>query len=348
MIRGIAAAASAGPAAEIAREILAAGHGAVDAVIAGFFAAAAEEPSVIFAPCAALVAGVGAGARAFDGRLAQPGKGAPRPRGFVQDDAIPKAARVGVPRSIAMIALYHANRGRAPLRELARAGASIADRAGFKDRGRWIREVGQAGVLALRSDAAKSAIVGAAGALAGGIVSAADLDDTMPADMDATVHEQGAVRVIVPPFAGRSIEGRDVGVIVACDGRGILAALAYVIDREGVPVPELGAMLCRGAEPVRRGVTRVSPGTVIDAPAPIAVVTAEGLSSAVGLAGQGRLDPNGLYALGSGASVDAVLASVVAASGASVGAMVSTDGKEARSTLTRSPGDTSPGAMTLT
>jgi methylmalonyl-CoA mutase cobalamin-binding domain/chain len=77
-----------------ATDLLRAGN-AVDAVVGAVLAVAAAEASVLLGPLSVLVAGRGAGARAFDGRVRQPGKGAPRPRGFKDGESIPDAARVG-------------------------------------------------------------------------------------------------------------------------------------------------------------------------------------------------------------------------------------------------------------
>src|SRR5579862_1370370 len=77
--------------AEAAREALSRGN-AVDAVVTGVLVAAARSASVLLGPLQALVGGAGAGLLAVDGRVRQPGTGAPRPRGFVEGTPIPDAA----------------------------------------------------------------------------------------------------------------------------------------------------------------------------------------------------------------------------------------------------------------
>ena len=88
--------ASEGSAADAATAALAKGN-AVDAVVAGVFAAAATSPSVLLGPVQILLGGAGLGLRAVDGRVRQAGKGAPRPRGFTPEQGVAPAARVGVP-----------------------------------------------------------------------------------------------------------------------------------------------------------------------------------------------------------------------------------------------------------
>ncbi|MGC4065984.1 MAG: hypothetical protein QM784_15310 [Polyangiaceae bacterium] len=77
-------------AAEAADECLLAGGSAVAAVLCGFFAAAGAYSGVLLGPLSLLVAGVGSGARAFDGRLRQPGLGTKRPRGFRDEESHPR------------------------------------------------------------------------------------------------------------------------------------------------------------------------------------------------------------------------------------------------------------------
>jgi gamma-glutamyltranspeptidase/glutathione hydrolase len=55
---------------------LAKGGTAIDAVLAGYFAAAGAYPGVLLGPVTLLLGGTGSGDRAFDGRVGQPGKNA--------------------------------------------------------------------------------------------------------------------------------------------------------------------------------------------------------------------------------------------------------------------------------
>src|SRR3954453_18756949 len=100
--------------ADAATALLTRGN-AVDAVIAGVFAAAALVPSVLLGPVQILIGGAGLGLRATDGRVQQPGRGVARPRGFTEDAAIARAARVGVPALPAALASTLATSGASTL-----------------------------------------------------------------------------------------------------------------------------------------------------------------------------------------------------------------------------------------
>ena len=83
--------------AEAAQTVLDAGADAADALVAGFFALAGATPAGLLAPTVAMLGGTGVGGRVFDGRALQPGRGAPRPRGFLEGAEIPLGAYVAVP-----------------------------------------------------------------------------------------------------------------------------------------------------------------------------------------------------------------------------------------------------------
>jgi hypothetical protein len=77
---------------EAAQAYLDAGGDAVGAAVSGFFAAAGASPGVLFGAVGLIVAQVGMGVRAFDGRERQPGLGQRRARGLAPGDAVPAAA----------------------------------------------------------------------------------------------------------------------------------------------------------------------------------------------------------------------------------------------------------------
>jgi gamma-glutamyltranspeptidase/glutathione hydrolase len=280
----------------------------------------------------AVVAGFGAGGRVFDGRAAQPGKGAARPRGFVDDASIPDGARVAVPRTIPMLMLLSGHKGRATLSELARAGIAAAESAGKKERARLIRRIGAAGVLALRAAEVERALLEAGGPVAGGALSAADIEAATPAEGEAiaTAIAEGTT-AYTPPFPPPESDSGDAEVIVACDARGTIAALAYAPARRGVTVPGLEVTLGLHAVPVRRGVTRLAPGTVLPGPAPLVVAVQPGVfAAAVGVAGRASIDPLSAVGLAGGAAVERALADLKDRQGGRHVVAVVTDGKAAR------------------
>jgi hypothetical protein len=280
------AAASSWPLAAAAAEAqLAAGRSAVDAVVAGFFAAAGDDAGILLAPAVALVAGGGAGARAFDGRAVQPGREAQRPRGFLDGDAIPPAARVAAPRSVPMAALLVARHGRAPLRELVRPGVDAAEKLGETGRASLLSRIAATGVLGLHNEGIAQAMLGVAGVTEGGAMSRADWIDVASEDVPALEVLGGSSRAILAPSGWRG-EGATSGAVLACDGRGLFAALAVQPIDGGVEIPGTGVRLPMNAEPVRRGVTRDRPGAAIPMHAPIAIAFGpEGAACALALPG---------------------------------------------------------------
>ncbi|APR75237.1 Hypothetical protein A7982_00583 [Minicystis rosea] len=351
MIRGAKAAASQRAAAEAADAALVGGAGAVDAIIAGFFGAAGADPGVLLAPAVAIVAGFGAGGRAFDGRAAQPGRGAPRPRGFVDEASIPKGARVASPRTIGMLALLHTYRGRSTFANLSRAGVLTAESAGSKPRAALIRKVGSAGVLSLRAPDVARSLLAVGGVVAGGTLTEADLEESAPAEMDAISTSIGeGVTAFTSPFSLTIDPGapqkpgsvpppppsaavlRDAEFVVACDGRGVIAALAYAPAKEGVTLPEHEITLGLDAIPVRRGVTRVAPGTVLPMAVPVGIAMQSGsFAAAVGMPGRSPLEPAALAELVKGGAVERALADLRERVGGHSAVAVITDGKTARS-----------------
>lgn len=333
MIRGVAAAASDPAASAAARATIESGASAVDAIIAGFLAAAGDDPGGLLAPAVALVAGVGvgAGARAFDGRAVQPGSGAPRPRGFIDAAAVPDAARFAAPRSLPMLVLLHTYHGRAKLRDLARHGVAAASRRGAQRRAQLLSSVGDCGVLALRARDVEAALLAVGGAVAGGLLTAADLQGARPNEQDARgAPLTDAATVYQSPWDPAG-DAAAVEAIVACDARGIVAALAYRPARTGVMIDELELMSGLDAIPVLRGVTRVAPGTPLVAPAPIALVARPpGVWMALALPGRAAIDPASLASLSSGGALETTLEEARAQSGARAAIAVIRDTRDAR------------------
>jgi len=280
--RKVAAAFATQPVAASAANAMLPRGNAVDAVCAGAFAAAAESPGVLFGPVHLLVAGPGLGLRAIDGRLAQPGAGVPRPRGFVSEKEVPAAARFAVPAMPAALATALTMFGSATLRRAMGPALDVA-RAANPGRFALLDAISKRGAFALAEDRFLGALVAAAGALAGGIFSKEDLG-ALKIDVAATAQHDGWAGA---PFFDPEAEGGErCHVVCAADGRGIVAALGYELEEEGLAIDELGIVAPLRGLPVMRGERRTSPGTILPAPSSIALLgKGEG---ALGLGAQPR------------------------------------------------------------
>lgn len=264
-------------AAEAAREQLGAGGSAVAAVLAGFFAAAGAHAGVLLGPVTLLVGGVGVGARAFDGRLRQPGLGAKRPRGVVAPSAVPDAARIAVPTAISALAVALAYDGGRSLGSLVKPGISRAERSGADARAGVLRLVRSAGAGAFHDTTFVRAMLRVAGPSQGGLLSPADFAAVPDVDADAPARSVGERRLYEAPWVHEA-EGMDASAlgsgcaVCAVDVRRVFAALSYRRLAAGFTVEELELEAPLAAVPVMRGVPRVTPGARLPAPAPVALV----------------------------------------------------------------------------
>lgn len=248
------------------------GGGALGAVLAGFFAAAGARPGVLLGPMSALVAGVGQGARAFDGRLRQPGLGTKRPRGFLSADEVPNAARVATPGAPMAAIIAHAYAGDS-LRTVIAPGVQAAIRAGAERRAHFLDRLAQVGAAALNEPSFKRALVQVGGTSEGGVLTPSDLETTDNVDQPAQERVAGDATWVESPWANGAPEScgdRGAG-ICAADIHGVIAALTYRISDVGTLVPDLELIAPHAAVPVMRGVPRVAPGSRITAPAPMAL-----------------------------------------------------------------------------
>lgn len=273
--------------AEIAAAaVLEEGGTAVDAVIAGFFAAAGAGAGVLLGPVQALVAGPGVGPRAFDGRSRQPGRGLPRPRGLTEGQAVSPAALVAVPAALAALSLAHAYDGLLPIERLVAHGVAEAKKRGKNAREAAMRRIGAVGAAAIRDPRIARALLGVAGRVQGGLLSEEDLIQLRPVsaapfsidlgDQDDDAAKRLERWVLLTPWPAPETQYRVAEVLAAGDSRGVLAVLAYAPDEDGVDVPDLELCAPRDAVVVRRGVPRVSPGAPIGCPAPIAIAMEKG------------------------------------------------------------------------
>jgi gamma-glutamyltranspeptidase/glutathione hydrolase len=281
------AVASNGAVADAANAVVARGN-AVDAVVGGVFAAAADAPGVLLGPVQILIGGAGAGLRAVDGRVRQPGRGAPRPRGFRAEDEVPRAASVGVPALPAALAAAHATAGSATLLTILGPAVDCA-RAASPERGALFARLAQRGPAALVDAAFSSDFLAAVGRVAGGNVTNEDLEELRPVVTAAVAYDAGSRRVARVPWLadGAERDATRAQVVLAIDAHGLVAAACYeaVLTEDGLPIPELGLVAPLLATPVRRGEPRVKPGEAHVAPAPIALVGPAGsVDMAMGVA----------------------------------------------------------------
>ncbi|MEQ9323623.1 MAG: hypothetical protein RIF41_30955, partial [Polyangiaceae bacterium] len=213
-------------AADAIEAVVTSGGNAVDAVLGGFLAAAAARPGTLLGPMCAVVGGVGVGARVFDGRVCQPGADAPRPRGYRPDEAIPPPARAAAPRSLATLTLLHAYGAARPMSALARPAIAAAKKREAPERAALLDAVAQQGALALLGSETLRALLRAAGPMAGGLLSEADLRRARPGDDALRFVELDDGLELASPFAGQDgvdVQARRTEVIVAADGHGKVA-----------------------------------------------------------------------------------------------------------------------------
>lgn len=262
-----------------AEEMLKKGN-AVDAVVAGMFAACALSPSALLGPAQILLGGAGAGLYAVDGRVRQPGNGAPRPRGFLPEEDIPEGARVGVPFLPAALAAALATAGSIAFATILGPAIALAKGSG---RDEVLGKFAARGPRAIEERPLSSELLAVAGRPEGGLLTADDLAAARPDVLPATrltsssgrfvaylpwAHvEDGAV---VAPVGGPGPGA--VRAILAVDRHGTFAVGAWEEAPDGVNIPELGLRAPPCAEPVRRGQTRVRPGDARPSAAPIALV----------------------------------------------------------------------------
>lgn len=264
-------------AAEAAEDYLLGGGSALGAVAAGFFAAAGAFAGVLLSPVSIIVAGVGLGTRAFDGRLRQPGLGTKRPRGFLDKDEVPDAAAVAVPAGVAaiLVALAYDDAGR--LARLMKSGIRRAKDSGAVGRATLLERIRSIGARALTEPTFTRPMLHVAGPAQGGLLTSADFGKLTGLDQDALERESDGHRLVFAPWAFDE-DAQTIGsghAVCAVDARGVMAALSYRRVLHGIALDELDLEAPLAAVPVRRGVPRVAPGTSLPAPAPISIVLAD-------------------------------------------------------------------------
>jgi hypothetical protein len=246
--------------------------GALGAVVAGAFAAAAMHESVLLGPVQVLAGGAGVGLFAWDGRVRQPGKGVARPRGFLPEDEVPDAARVGASAFVAALVgvLAHAN-----TLTLNQAMAPAIAAAGKKSpRGALLARIRDRGPRAFADEAGP--LVDAGGRLAGGVLTKDDLEGIdVKLKRASLVHEHGMRVARVPWEAAHPNAASNPGkihAIAAADRGGAVCVLTWEENDHGIEVRDLGLRAPLVAEPVMRGHERIKPGTPLSAAAPAALL----------------------------------------------------------------------------
>ena len=275
--------ASEGSAGEAAREVLTYGN-AVDAVVAGVLVAAAETPSVFLGPVQLLLGGHGAGLRAVDGRVRQPGRGMSRPRGVPAGESVPAPAWVGVPALPGALALAVASLGSVGLSKLSRAAVAYAKEFSAERSAVLAAFAGQA-AAAMVDDAIAGELTAVAGRSVGGALTREDLAAVRPvatACDERSLSEDAVLRV---PWKQKPCDGSNTQVIAAADAGGLVALACYESGMDGLAIASLGLVAPPFAAPVRRREVRVRPGEARPAAAPIALRAPHGLPDlALGLA----------------------------------------------------------------
>ena len=242
---------------------------AMDVVLSGVLAAVGESPSVACGPLQLLAGGVGAGLLALDGRVRQPGSGAPRPRGFVAGEEVPASATVAVPALPAAVAAAAAALGSMSLARLAGPAIELA-RARSPERASLLERIVRRGAQGLADAAVADEWIAVAGRSARGLLTREDLSSVVPPLVACS--GPSAMGVLTVPWQAKVVmDSSSTHVVAACDSRGHFAIASYEARVDGLAIPGLGLVAPALAVPVMRGFSRVRPGEPRPASAPIAL-----------------------------------------------------------------------------
>lgn len=262
---------------------------AADAVVTGVLVAAAASPVVLLGPVQMLAGGAGTGLVAIDGRVLQPGRGVPRPRGFRPDDAIPVAAYVGAPALPAALAAALGSLGTTTMPRALGPGIAWA-KANAPERAAVLNALAKRGGLGLSQDELAVELLAVAGRTAGGLLTKDDLTSVRPAierRSEQRLTPSGTLKV--PWSEDEGLDGSNVQVVAACDSQGRVAIACYETPPGGVPIPSLGLVAPAHATPVMRGARRITPGAPCPSAAPMALRVRRGVvEAAVGIAQAAR------------------------------------------------------------
>lgn len=262
---------------DAAEELALSGASPLSCVLAGYFAAAGAWPGVLLGPMSLLIHSFGAD-RAMDGRVRQPGLEQKRPRGYLPSQDVPDAARVGVPTGVtaALVALGYDRERR--IAAILKAGIAHARRLEQLPRLRVLERISSAGAGAFSDPALSRPLLHAGGPSQGGSLSPADFKAVPAVDYAAVrVALGGGAERLVVPWADEQAPTPGVAFVGAIGRDGSAAVLCYRRVESGLDIPELGLLAPLCAVPVRRGVSRIRPGSALPEPAPIQIcLTKEG------------------------------------------------------------------------
>ncbi|HEY5961450.1 MAG TPA: hypothetical protein VIV60_33055 [Polyangiaceae bacterium] len=283
---------------EAATENLLGGGSAMSAALAGFFASAGAYSGVLLGPLSILVAGVGSGVRAFDGRLCQPGLGIKRPRGFRDAEPVPRAAYVAVPTNITAAAVALAYDDERSLGAVVKFGILRAERAGADARSALLQVVRGMGAAAFSDPAFVRPLLHVAGTSEGGLLTPTDLA-RVPGDIEQAAvpfpEEPGWFETPWAAEAAALPVRSDSICLVTFDSKGVAAGVAYERCRDAVSFDTMELDAPRAAVPVLRGVTRVGPGERLSSAANMAIrVEAGNALEIVASPNASRFDPQRL------------------------------------------------------
>jgi hypothetical protein len=264
-----------------AEELLGRGN-AVDGIVAGVFAACALSPGVLLGPVQLLVGGAGSGLLAIDGRVRQPGIGAPRPRGFQTSEDVPDAARVGVPWLPAALSVAIATMGTSTFAQVLAPAIRLAKGT---PRAEILQRIASRGPRAIEERPLGAELLAMAGRPNGGLLTSDDLSSPRPdVQKAARIEQAGASSKILftlpwmhieegrPSAPAHQLDVARVRAVGAVDRNATFAIACWDEPTDGLLLPELGLRAPFFAEPVRRGQTRIRPGDPRPAAAPLALV----------------------------------------------------------------------------
>ncbi len=301
---------------------------AIDAMFAGVMALAARAPGVLLGAGAILLGGTGEGLLAIDGRARQPGRGAQRPRGSLDERSIPEAARIAAPLLPAALSLAHAGRGVKTRTELVRTAITAAQAVGKVDDARVesLRAFGREGALVLHGGAVHEALIATTARSLGGVLTRDDLEALRPEIVQATRVDLDARRWALVPWAtqlhaaldaaadatlldasgGPTIARAEVAIVAACDARGAVALAAVLVPAIATHLAETGLSIPHLARPILRSVPREAPGAPLPMPSPIGIAHGRTITG-----GKSELGPVDLAAgVGGGGDTEALFAQI--------------------------------------